>query len=172
MPKRDAHDAPRREEELWDEFGAQLRRLRLARGWSTRELSARTKASGDQGVSDAQIRKLEHGGYRDYAGQALTLPNPKDEKLVALARALGVDPQTWFALIGRYDERERTRGHAKTGGPAHREALADRIRDLEAEVGRMRARQAETDALLREHGIGEPGTHARRRSRVQPQTAD
>jgi transcriptional regulator with XRE-family HTH domain len=162
MPKQQERD----EQTIWRDFGIKVQRLRLERGLSVPKV---VELSGGQ-VSRDQIHKIEHGGYRKETGGPWETPNPRDDKLAALARALGARVEEWFTIVGRYDERARTQ-QAKKRSPT------DRIRQLEEELAEtqrrndeLERRQQRTEEILRQAGIltnGEPpatGRGGRRRN--------
>jgi len=98
------------------------------------------------------------------------VPNPKDETLISLARALGVDPEELFRRVGRYEDRPQTRGSRRRQdrrGDRLAE-LEERLQVLEAELERMRERNAETERRLRDAGISIPGETERPRRRRVP----
>lgn len=126
---------------LWREFGHELEGLRIKRGLDRRQLVDQS------GVSYGTIMTLEQGG-RNTGGVWVT-PNPKDEHLGALAKALGVSVESWYARVGRYDDRPRTkRSHTGVGLRLAREEadLREELREMEERVGRV-------EELLRRHGI-------------------
>jgi transcriptional regulator with XRE-family HTH domain len=96
------------------------------------------------------------------------VPNPKDETLISLARALGVDPEELFRRVGRYEDRPHTKGSRRRldrRGDRLAE-LEERLVALERELVAMRERNAETERRLRNAGIsiqGETGRPRRRR---------
>jgi transcriptional regulator with XRE-family HTH domain len=156
MPKQ---QQVRDEQAIWRDFGDTLQRLRLDQGLTVPKL---VELTGNQ-VSRDQIHKLEHGGYRKEAGGPWETPNPRDDKLAALAKALGARIEDWYAIVGRYNQRSRTRQHKPTGGAARR-SDAERIAALEREVKRISQRNAQleeqhrqTMEVLRAAGVPIPG---------------
>jgi transcriptional regulator with XRE-family HTH domain len=128
---------PQRDDEtIWRDFGIELRRLRLERGLSAPKLA---EASG---VSRDAIHKLEAGGYRRFTGGPWELPNPRDDALASLARALGVKLEDWFKQVRRYDDRPRTQAHL------HRRSPTDRLSQMEEE---LRETNERTEELAREN---------------------
>jgi transcriptional regulator with XRE-family HTH domain len=156
MPKQ---QQARDDQAIWRDFGDMLQRLRLDQGLTVPKL---VEMTGNQ-VSRDQIHKLEHGGYRKEAGGPWETPNPRDDKLAALAKALAVRIEDWYAIVGRYDQRSRTRQHKPTGGAARR-SDAERIAALEEEVRQIRERNERLEAqhrrtleVLHAKGVEVPG---------------
>jgi transcriptional regulator with XRE-family HTH domain len=131
----------RDERQLWREFGQELERLRGERGLSLRELERQAK------VSYTQLYTLEQGGRNK--GDVWVTPNPRDEQLGRIARALGVSPERFYKQVGRYDDRPRTKaGRSGEGLRLARESrewgdevleilrgLDDRLKRLEEAAG-------------------------------------
>jgi transcriptional regulator with XRE-family HTH domain len=161
------------EQARWRQFGAWLRDLRQGR--------TQTDVGAEAKLGIQALASLERGGFRRYDDGPWLVPNPKDETLIRLARALGVDPEEMFKRVGRYDERPQTTGSrrrqdrraARIDELEGRNAeLEERIKALEEQGERWRRanaeleeRQRRTEALLREHGIDAepPQTKPRRR---------
>lgn len=78
---------------LWNEIGRRLGDARVKLGLSKREAARRS------GLSDGAWRHLEAGVK--YVGNAQVFPNPKDENLIAAARAVEIDPTDLFNLARR-----------------------------------------------------------------------
>jgi transcriptional regulator with XRE-family HTH domain len=159
MPKE--HDGKARDEEsIWRDFGDMLRRLRLDRGLTVPKV---VKLTGDQ-VSRDQIHKLEHGGYRKETGGPWETPNPRDDKLAALAKAYGAKVEDWFALVGRYDDRPRTQQSRKRSPTDQIRELKEENRKIWERNEELERRQQHTEDLLRQAGIltnGEPAAPQR-----------
>jgi transcriptional regulator with XRE-family HTH domain len=69
--------------------------IRRARGQrSIRRMAARAD------ISEARWRQIEQG-YQDVGGGIRREVNPRDETLIAMAQAVGLDPVELFAQIGR-----------------------------------------------------------------------
>jgi transcriptional regulator with XRE-family HTH domain len=82
-------------------------------------------------------------------------PTPKDETLISLARALGVDPKELFRRVGRYEDRPpRAAAGARTAAGTAWPSWEERIRALEERNEELRAQNERTVALLCEAGIG------------------
>jgi hypothetical protein len=98
------------------------------------------------------------------------VPNPKDETLISLARALSVGAEELFRRVGRYQDRPQTKGSRRREdrGAGRLLELEGRIAALEAELERMRERNAETERRLREAGIDIPDQARRPRRRQAP----
>ena len=150
------------ERQRWKQFGTWLRDLRVD------QARTQTNVAAAAGMGIQSLASLERGGFRRNDDGPWLVPNPKDETLISLARALGVDPEEIFRRVGRYEDRPATKGSRRRldrRGDRLAE-LEERIQTLEAEVERMRERNAETEQRLREAGIsipGEPGRPRRRR---------
>jgi transcriptional regulator with XRE-family HTH domain len=132
----------------WTDFGRWLQAARVKRGY-TQAFVARQAGIGAQ-----TLVALEHGGFRREANGPWITPNPKDETLVALARVLGLDAEEMFAVVGRYDERQRTQASLRR--PSGKQATRERIEELERRV-------AEVEAKLRAMAADTEARQARRR---------
>jgi transcriptional regulator with XRE-family HTH domain len=113
----------------WTDFGRWLQAARVERGY-TQAFVARQAGIGAQ-----TLVSLEHGGFRREADGPWITPNPKDETLVSLARVLGLDAEEMFAVVGRYDERQRTQGSLRR--PSGRRAGRERMDELERRVAEL-----------------------------------
>jgi transcriptional regulator with XRE-family HTH domain len=136
------------ERQNWTDFGRWLQATRVKRGY-TQAFVARQAGIGAQ-----TLVALEHGGFRREADGPWITPNPKDETLVALARVLSLDAEEMFAVVGRYDERQRTQASLRR--PSGRQATRERIEELERRV-------AEVEAKLQEMAADTAARQARRR---------
>jgi transcriptional regulator with XRE-family HTH domain len=123
------------------------------------------------------LASLERGGFRRYDDGPWLLPNPKDETLIRLARALGVDPEEMFKPVGRYDDRPQTTGSRRRYDRrgARIDELGDRIIELEGRLEEMHRRNAELEERqeqiekrLREAGIAADQPERSRRRRGAP----
>jgi transcriptional regulator with XRE-family HTH domain len=137
------------ERQRWKQFGAWLRRLRADKGYS------QTGIAAEAHVGLQTLVSLERGGYRRNDDGPWLVPNPKDETLIRLARALGMDPEEIFGRVGRYEDRPQTKGSRR-----REDRRSSRLEELEAQnaelmerVRALEARQQRTEALLREDGI-------------------
>jgi transcriptional regulator with XRE-family HTH domain len=150
------------ERQRWRQFGAWLRELRVDQARTQTNVAA----AAHMGIQS--LASLERGGFRRNDDGPWLVPNPKDETLISLARALGVDPEELFRRVGRYEDRPATKG-SRRRQDRRGDRLAEiekRLQTLEAELVAMRERNAETERRLREAGItipGEPGRPRRRR---------
>ena len=152
------------ERQRWKQFGTWLRELRVD------QARTQTNVAAAAGMGIQSLASLERGGFRRNDDGPWLVPNPKDETLILLARALGVDPEELFGRVGRYEDRPATKGSRRRQdrrGDRLAE-LEERIQTLEAEVERMRERNAETERRLREAGISIPGESGRPRRRRVP----
>lgn len=85
------------ESESWRAVGARIAAARRAKGMSKRA------AAREAGISEGWWRQLEQG-YTQPAPGVVRLPNPRDETLEAVARAVEIQPAYLFGLVGRsYD---------------------------------------------------------------------
>jgi transcriptional regulator with XRE-family HTH domain len=150
------------ERQRWKQFGTWLRDLRVD------QARTQTNVAAAAGMGIQSLASLERGGFRRNDDGPWLVPNPKDETLISLARALSVDPEEMFRRVDRYEDRPATKG-SRRRQDRRGDRLAEmeeRIRALEAELERMRERNAETERRLREAGISipvEPGRPRRRR---------
>jgi transcriptional regulator with XRE-family HTH domain len=124
------------DEAAWKAFGEWVEDLRVRTGLQVGEVAERA------GVSRVWLQEIRNGGRGVPGGWRL--PNPKNDALVRLARALNVLPETMLARAGR--------------GPAPNTAQADtqvddtgaaeRIRELEERVAQQERELAELRQLL------------------------
>ena len=152
------------ERQRWKQFGTWLRDLRVDQARTQTNLAAAA------GMGIQWLASLERGGFRRNDDGPWLVPNPKDETLISLARALSVDPEEMFRRVDRYEDRPATKGSRRRldrRGDRLAE-VEERIQALEAEVERMRERNAETERRLREAGISIPGEPGRPRRRGVP----
>lgn len=145
----------------WKQFGEWIKGLRLAQGRTQTNVAAAGK------MALQSLATLERGGGRRNDDGPWLAPNPKDETLIGLARALGVDPEELFRRVGRYEDRPATKGSRRREDRrgSRLAELEERLQALEAEVVRMRERNAETERRLREAGIPLPDEAPARPSR-------
>src|SRR6266545_6508375 len=125
-------------------------------------MTARTQTdiAAEAKLSIQALASLERGGFRRYDDGPWLVPNPKDETLIRLARALGVDPEEMFKRVGRYDDRPQT-----TGSRRRQDRKADRITELEAKNAELERRLN----ALEERVAGYPSApQARRKPRREP----
>jgi transcriptional regulator with XRE-family HTH domain len=120
----------------WKAFGQWVDGLRKRAGLQVRELAERAE------VSAQWLQELRHGGRAVYG--TWRLPNPKDEALARLARALDVPVEEMFARTGR--EPSTHRDGQDQGRPAPDEAT--RIQELEQRVAEQQRELAELRQLL------------------------
>jgi transcriptional regulator with XRE-family HTH domain len=120
----------------WQAFGQWVDGLRKRAGLQVRELAERA------GVSAQWLQEVRHGGRAVYG--TWRLPNPKDEALARLARALEVPVEEMFARAGREPS---THGDGQDQGrPTPDEAT--RIQELEQRVAEQQRELAELRQLL------------------------
>jgi transcriptional regulator with XRE-family HTH domain len=122
----------------WEAFGNWIDSLRKRAGLQVRELAERA------GVSAQWLQELRHGGRAVYG--EWRLPNPKDEALARLARALDIPVEEMFARAGRQpsapgDRQDQGRSTASD---------AARIQELEERVAQQQRELAELRRLLEE----------------------
>jgi transcriptional regulator with XRE-family HTH domain len=112
----------------WEAFGKWVDNLRTRAGLGVRDLATRA------GVSVQWLQEIRQGGRILY-GQ-WRLPNPKDEALARLARALDVPMEEMFARAGRDAtprNKEAETADAASSGRDEAEAMR-RIRELETRI--------------------------------------
>jgi transcriptional regulator with XRE-family HTH domain len=122
----------------WQAFGEWIESLRKRAGLQVRELAEQT------GVSAQWLQEIRHGGRAVYG--TWRLPNPKDEALARLARALNVPVEEVFA-------RARRETPLRWGDQEELAASADdaaRLRKLEERVEQQARDLAELRRLLEE----------------------
>jgi transcriptional regulator with XRE-family HTH domain len=126
----------------WEAFGKWVDELRKRSGLRVRDLAAQA------GVSVQWLQEIRQGGRTLY-GQ-WRLPNPKDEALARLARALDVPVEEMFARAGRdaapSDSGAETTDAASTGRD-DAEAMR-RIRELETRITQYQSELAELRELV------------------------
>jgi transcriptional regulator with XRE-family HTH domain len=127
------------DEAAWKAFGEWVEELRVRSGLQVGEVADRA------GVSRVWLQEIRKGGRGVPGGWRL--PNPKDEALVRLARALNVPPEEMLARAGRRTA-TATGGGAGTD-PADSDAAA-RIQELEQQVRQQERELAELRRLLEE----------------------
>jgi transcriptional regulator with XRE-family HTH domain len=120
----------------WEAFGRWVDDLRKRAGLQVRELAERAE------VSAQWLQEIRHGGRAVYG--TWRLPNPKDEALARLARALDVPVEEMFARAGRAPS--TSEGGQDDGSSALDEAT--RIRELEQRVAEQQRELAELRQLL------------------------
>jgi len=129
----------------WQEFGEWVESLRKRSGLQVRALAERA------GVSAQWLQELRHGGRAIYG--TWRLPNPKDEALARLARALNVPVEEMFARAGRggvppgADETDASGGTAPSDDA---ERATARLRELEERVARHEQELAKLRKLLQQ----------------------
>jgi transcriptional regulator with XRE-family HTH domain len=122
----------------WQAFGEWIESLRKRSGLQVRELAEQT------GVSAQWLQEIRHGGRAVYG--TWRLPNPKDEALARLARALNVPVEEVFA-------RARRETPLRWGDQEELAASADdaaRLRKLEERVEQQARDLAELRRRLEE----------------------
>lgn len=128
----------------WQAFGEWVESLRKRSGLQVRELAERA------GVSAQWLQELRHGGRAIYG--TWRLPNPKDEALARLARALNVPVEEMFARAGRggvppgADEPDAS----GTAPSDDAERATARLRELEERVARHEQELAELREALQQ----------------------
>jgi transcriptional regulator with XRE-family HTH domain len=124
------------DEAAWKAFGEWVEDLRVRTGLQVGEVAERA------GVSRVWLQEIRNGGRGIPGGWRL--PNPKNEALVRLARALNVSPETMLTRAGRGTEA----GTNEAGTRVHDASAADRIRELEERVAQQERELAELRQLL------------------------
>jgi transcriptional regulator with XRE-family HTH domain len=124
------------DEAAWKAFGEWVEDLRVRTGLQVGEVAERA------GVSRVWLQEIRNGGRGIPGGWRL--PNPKNEALVRLARALNVAPETMLARAGRGMEV----GTNEAGTRVDDASAAERIRELEERVAQQERELAELRQLL------------------------
>jgi transcriptional regulator with XRE-family HTH domain len=143
----------------WHDLGEWLKQRRLELGYTQAHVAGRA------GICVQNLVSLEHGGFRRHAGGPWILPNPQDDTLRALARIYRVSAEELFGRVGRYADRPQTKSGLRRRASSDRAKRSDRLAELEARLEAMERRAEQTEALLREHGIGQPVEAERSRRR-------
>jgi transcriptional regulator with XRE-family HTH domain len=126
----------------WQAFGEWVESLRKRSGLRVKELGERA------GVSAQWLQELRHGGRAIYG--EWRLPNPKDDALARLARALDVPVEEMFARAGRGAAPSDAEAETAESAPADRgDARAlKRIRELETRITQYEKELAELRELV------------------------
>jgi transcriptional regulator with XRE-family HTH domain len=125
----------------WQAFGEWIESLRKRGGLPVRKLAERAE------VSTQWLQEIRHGGRAVYG--TWRLPNPKDEALARLARALDVPVEEMFARAGRgaaSTDDETEPQQAPSGGDDA--SAARRIQELEEHVAQHEQELADLRRLL------------------------
>ncbi len=122
----------------WEAFGEWVESLRKRAGLRVRDLAERA------GVSAQWLQEIRHGGRAVYG--AWRLPNPKDEALARLAKALDIPVEEMFARAGR--KPSASEDEERQGSPAASDAA--RIQELEQRVAQQQRELAELRQILEE----------------------
>jgi transcriptional regulator with XRE-family HTH domain len=120
----------------WKAFGEWVEELRVRTGLQVGEVAERA------GVSRVWLQEIRNGGRGVPGGWRL--PNPKNEALVRLARALNVSPETMLARAGRGTAPSTT----EAGAEVDDASAAERIRELEERVAQQERELAELRELV------------------------
>jgi len=131
------------ERRRWEEFGAWLREVRVSDRGETR---ARIAELADMSLQT--LAALEAGGFRRTGQGAWIIPNPKDETLDTLARALKVDPAEMFRRVGRYEDRPQTKRSLRRRNLRGVSSQGERLAALEQENAGLRAQQRSLEEIL------------------------
>jgi transcriptional regulator with XRE-family HTH domain len=124
----------------WQAFGEWIESLRKRSGLQVRELAEQA------GVSAQWLQEIRHGGRAVYG--TWRLPNPKDEALARLARALNVPVEEVFARARRetplrWGDQEE---HAASPDDAARlRELEERIEQQARDLAELRRRLEERE---------------------------
>ncbi len=124
------------DEAAWKAFGEWVEQLRVRSGLQVGEVAERA------GVSRVWLQEIRNGGRAGPGGWRL--PNPKNEALVRLARALNVPPETMLARAGRGTAPSTAEAAARVDDAS----AAERIRQLEERVAQHERELAELRQLL------------------------
>jgi transcriptional regulator with XRE-family HTH domain len=131
------------DEAAWKAFGEWVEQLRVRSGLQVGEVAKRA------GVSRVWLQEIRNGGRGGPGGWRL--PNPKNEALVRLARALNVSPEELLARAGRGAGPGAAEAEGRPASSSSREGAtaAERIRELEERVAQQERELAELRELLR-----------------------
>jgi transcriptional regulator with XRE-family HTH domain len=124
------------DEAAWKAFGEWVEDLRVRTGLQVGEVAERA------GVSRVWLQEIRNGGRGVPGGWRL--PNPKNDALVRLARALNVSPETMLARAGR----GTTPSTSEAGAEVEDANAAERIRELEERVAQQERELGELRQLL------------------------
>lgn len=127
----------------WRAFGEWVESLRKGAGLQVRELAARAD------VSVQWLQEIRGGGRGVYG--TWRLPNPKDEALARLARALNVAPGEMLARAGRdasSSDVAEARSHQGLSTEETESSATARMRELEDRVAQHERDLAEVRRLL------------------------
>jgi transcriptional regulator with XRE-family HTH domain len=124
------------DEATWKAFGQWIEDLRVRTGLQVGEVAERA------GVSRVWLQEIRNGGRGVPGGWRL--PNPKNDALVRLARALNVSPETMLARAGR----GTAPSTAEVGAEVDDARAAERIRELEERVAQQERELGELRELL------------------------
>jgi transcriptional regulator with XRE-family HTH domain len=124
------------DEAAWKAFGEWVEQLRVRSGLQVGEVAERAH------VSRVWLQEIRNGGRGAPGGWRL--PNPKNDALVRLARALNVPPETMLARAGR----GVAPSTAEAGAQVDHAGAAERIRELEERVAQQERELADLRQLL------------------------
>jgi transcriptional regulator with XRE-family HTH domain len=125
------------DEAAWKAFGEWVEDLRVRTGLQVGEVAQRAS------VSRVWLQEIRNGGRGVPGGWRL--PNPKNDALVRLARALDVPPETMLARAGR----GAAPSTAEAGAQGDEADAAERIRELEERVAQQERELAELRQILK-----------------------
>jgi transcriptional regulator with XRE-family HTH domain len=120
----------------WKAFGQWVEDLRVRTGLQVGEVAQRA------GVSRVWLQEIRNGGRGVPGGWRL--PNPKNDALVRLARALNIPPETMLARAGRSPAPSTAQADTQVDDAS----AAERIRELEERVAQQARELAELRQLL------------------------
>ena len=130
------------DEATWKAFGEWVEQLRVRSGLQVGEVAERAD------VSRVWLQEIRNGGRAGPGGWRL--PNPKNEALVRLARALNISPEELLARAGRGAGPGAAEAEARLASSSSRESAsaAERIGELEQRVAQQERELAELRELL------------------------
>jgi transcriptional regulator with XRE-family HTH domain len=135
------------DEAAWRDFGEWVDQRRERAGLTVGELAKRA------GVSRIWLQVLRKGGRR-IEGE-WRAPNPKNDALARVARALDVPVEEMFARAGRgIPSASGTEGQGTSSQGGTEAGSMERIRELEERVARTEQEMAELRQLLEEQRAG------------------
>jgi transcriptional regulator with XRE-family HTH domain len=121
----------------WEAFGQWVEMLRTRSGLAINELAQRAEVSV-QWLQD--IRKGGRGIYGEWR-----LPNPKDEALARLARALDVPVEEMLRRAGRATEVEEPVDEAPDSAAARIRELEERVAEHERQLADLQRRLKQSE---------------------------
>src|SRR6266487_5218312 len=121
-------------------------------GWGAYSIRSSTRLAGARRLPSPHRRAVDPA-------------EPQDDTIRALAWICLGSAEGLFGRVGRNADRPQTKSGLRRQASSDRTKRSDRLAELEARLEAMERRAAQTEALLREHGIGQPVEAERSRRR-------